>query len=321
MDFRNMNHKQPASINPFTLEAVEDLVYDDEVDAENVTFNDIQDELEGTTLEEFCKQLDFLVKSDDEKAKALFEVFKHGWKEKFRNIKVKQAFVNIRDLHPTQNVIYAKKSLALILNGKWRMPGVTYAVDKLLGEEQPQVEMGDPIVVCNVGGVDYLIDGHHRWSKAYAFNPSSSMRAYIIEGGFTDDDEVLKFAQGTLTALRNASPINAAQPSNDFNMYDIAPQQLQGIVTENINQDVLQHIMQAPVTQGVVTDVNTLFSYLWSNVRIMRQYAPKGEHDRDVMPQFPDGDTNPQNALLKISEGTKITLTIKQLKRLVKEAR
>ena len=44
MNFRSMNHKQPASVNPFTLEAVEDLVYDDEVEAGSITFNDIQDE-------------------------------------------------------------------------------------------------------------------------------------------------------------------------------------------------------------------------------------------------------------------------------------
>ena len=294
------------------FEAVEDL-------NAGATYDQIDQELDDTTLEQFCQQLDFLVKSQDEKARQLFNTFKQGWKAEFKNIKVKQAFVNIRELHPTQNVIYAKKSLTLILNGQWRMKGVKYAVDALLGSEKPQIEMGDPIVVCNVGGVDYLIDGHHRWSKAYAFNPSCTMKAYIIEGGFKDEDEVLKFAQGTLTLLRNKSPINAAQPANDFNMYDITPQQLQGIVNEFTSKDVLAHISNAAVTKGVVTDVNTLFSYLWSNVRIMRQYAPKGAHDRDVMPQFPDGDTNPKNALDAIKENTKVTLTLEQLNKLLKE--
>ena len=293
-------------------------MYDDEVDAGNVTFNDIQDELEGTTLEEFCKQLDFLVNSDDEKAKALFEVFKQGWKEKFRNIKVKQAFVNIRDLHPTQNVIYAKKSLVPILNGTWWMPGVKYAVDALLGGKSPRVDMGDPIVICRVGGTDYLIDGHHRWSKAYAFNPNCSMKAHIIDGGFEDEDDVLKFAQGTLTALRGTSPINVDQPSDDFNLYDIPSGTLRDIVLKNIDKTVLRHIVNALLTKGVVTDANTLFNYLWSNVHTLRRCAKQGEHDRDVMPQFPNGDNNPQSALLNITESTKVTLTLKQLKRLVK---
>ena len=325
-----MNHKRPASVNPFTLEAVEDLVHDDEVDVEDIDFEDIQDELEGTSLEDFCKQLDFLVKSDDAKAKALFEIFKQGWKEKFRNIKVKQAFVNIHDLHPTQNVIYAKKSLVPILNGTWWMPGMKYAVDALLGDDRPRVDMGDPIVVCRVGGTDYLIDGHHRWSKAYAFNPECFMKAYIIDDGFEDEDDVLKFAQGTLTALRGTTPINPDQPSDDFNLYDIPSGTLHEIVVKNIDKEVLKHIANALLTKGIVTDVNTLFNYLWSNVHTLRHCAKQGEHDRDVMPQFPDGDTNPQNAILKISENTKITmkkitentkvtLTLKQLKKLVKE--
>lgn len=298
---------------PDVFEAVEDL-------NAGASYEEIQDEVEDLPLEQFCQQLDFLVKSDDSKAKALYDTFRKGWKQEFKNIKVTQAFVNIRELHPTQNVIFAHKSLDLILNGKWRMPGATFAVDVLLGDEKPQVEMGDPIVVCNVGGVDYLIDGHHRWSKAYAFNPSCSMKAYIINEAFANADEVLKFAQGTLTILKNKSPINNAQPSNDINLYDITPQQLSGLVNASLNREVLEHIRNLPVTKGIVNDPSTLVSYLWSNVRILRQYAPKGAHDREFMPQFPDGDTNPASAVAKIKESTKFTLTIKQLRKLIQEA-
>ena len=295
------------------LEAVEDL-------NAGASYEEIEAEVDDLPLEEFCKQLDFLVKSDDDKAKALYNTFRKGWKQEFKNIKVSKAFVNIRELHPTQNVIFAHKSLDLILNGKWKMPGATFAVDVLLGDEKPQVEMGDPIVVCNVGGVDYLIDGHHRWSKAYAFNPSCSMKAYIINEAFKDADEVLKFAQGTLTVLKNKSPINNAQPSNDINLYDITPQQLSDLVNASLNREVLKHIRNLPVTKGIVNDPATLVSYLWSNVRILRQYAPKGSHDREFMPQFPDGDTNPANAVAKIAENARITLTIGQIRRLIKES-
>ena len=192
-------------------EAVEDL-------NAGASYDEIDRELEDASLEEFCQQLDFLVKSDDEKAKALFNTFKQGWKNEYKNIKVKLVNVGIRELQPTQNVIYAQKSLVPILNGTWRIDNYECAVDAMLGAKAPLVVMGDPLVVCNVGGKNYLIDGHHRWSKVYAFNPNCYMRAYTIEGAFNDEEEVLKFAQGTLTLLRNKSPINP-QTNKDTNLY------------------------------------------------------------------------------------------------------
>ena len=266
----------------------------------NTGFNDIAKDLGDDSLEHFCAQLDFLVKSDDPKARALYDTFRKGWKDKYRNIKVRSEFVNIYKLHPTQNVIYAKKSLKAILNGTWKIAGADFAVDKLLGEDSPQIEMGDPIIICKIKGVNYLIDGHHRWSKVYAFNPNATMKAYVIDESFSSADEVLKFAQGTLTALRNKSPINGNQPEEDFNMYLMGQSELINIVNEFLSDEVLEHIKNAEVTKGVIDDKKTLITYLWGNIRTMRRYAPKGEHSREFMPQFPDGDTNPKNAVNNI---------------------
>lgn len=62
-------------------------------------------------------------------------------------------------------------------------------------EDSKEIKLGF-LVVCNVAGVDYLIDGHHRWSKAYMVNPNAKMFAYILpsDGLFKDEDDVLKFA-------------------------------------------------------------------------------------------------------------------------------
>ena len=269
----------------------------------DASFDDIKKTVSDDSLEFFCKQMEFLLQSGDIKAKALYDAFKKGWKEEFRTLDVNTTQVSIQNLHPTQNVIFAKKSLAPILNGKWKIDGYEYAVDALLGSESPELEMGDPIVVCNVGGTDYLIDGHHRWSKAYAFNPMAKMKAHVIKnpGIFKNADDVLKFAQGTLTALRNKSPINAVQPANDYNLYTITPKEFGSVVQDSLSEDVLKRITQEEETKGIVNDIQTLCSYLWGNVRTMKQKAPFGEHDREYMPQFPDKDTNPKNAVAKIN--------------------
>ena len=309
--------------NKLKTEGVEDL-------QPNANYQQIDSELDNASLEEFCRQLDFLATSDDEKAKALFNTFKRGWKREFGKVEVETGTVFIRDLHPTQNVIYANKSLKKILNGQWNVEGFDFAVDAFLSEQSPEIEMGDPLVVCEVDGTYYLIDGHHRWSKAYSFNPNCKMYAHLIKNSkniFSTADDVLKFAQGTLTALRNTSPINDDQPETDYNMYTMTFNDLVEIVENNLTDEVLEHIVNSPLIEGSIKDVGGVCTYLWANINVMKKYAPAGIHDRIFMPQYPDGDSNPANAVSliaaeskkTINENTKVTLTIGQLKKLVIE--
>ena len=269
----------------------------------DASYDKIDNELEKASFEGFCKQLDFLATSDDEKAKSLFDTFKRGWKEEYGDIEVVTGDVFIRELHPTQNVIYANKSLGKILDGTWNVDGYEFAVDAFLSKKSPLIEMGDPLVVCEIDGTYYLIDGHHRWSKAYAFNPNCMMKAHLIKNSgkiFNTPDDVLKFAQGTLTAMRKSSPINAKQV-NDINMYKMTARQLIQLVDDNITEEVLDHIKRSKLGRQVVSDVSSLCSYLWANINTMKMYAPAGIHSRIFMPQYPDGDSNPANAVLAIA--------------------
>jgi len=282
----------------------------------NAEYSEMQDILSDAGFEDFCKQLNFLVTSSDPKAKALFDTFKKGWKDEFSGIKVTREFVGIRDLHPTQNVIFAKKSLVPMLNGSWKV-GSRMAVDLVLSDKGVEIPMdppSDPIVVCSVGGVPYLIDGHHRWSKFYAFNPTCKMDAFVIHGSFKDADEVLKFAQGTLAATGKTT-VNP-QKGGDINMYggSFSIDVLGGIVSENLSPEVLNVVKSAKLTSGLVTDETSLRNYLWQNISItMYNFAPVGDHDREYMPQFPDGDTNPANAVDRIAAESTRPLSHSQL--------
>ncbi len=306
---------------------------------DGVTYQDIDDELDKASFEEFCKQLDFLSKSKDPKSIALFRLFKKGWKNEFSKIKVTREFIGIRDLHPTQNEIFAYKSLAPMLNGKWKVAGQN-AVKLVLSAKGVKIPMdpsanppSDPIVVCEVDNVMYLIDGHHRWSKFYAFNPTCQLDAYVIHGSFESADDVLKFAQGTLVAA-GGSAINP-QKGGDINMYDSGTfdyETLSKIVDENLTDEVMEIIKAAPLTANArVENKDELIRYLWHNISVtMYSAAPIGDHARQYMPQFPEGDTNPANAVdriaaesirKRVNENTKVTLTIGQIKRLIMESR
>lgn len=315
-------------MNTITFEDLRKIIGEDVEDLPpDAPYNEIRSELKDTdSLGDFCEQLAFLTKSDDEKAQALFDTFKKGWKKEYGKVQVEPGDVFIRDLHPTQNAIYATKSLKKVLNGTWHVDGYEYAVDAFLSEQSPTIVMGDPLVVCEISNKYYLIDGHHRWSKVYAFNPTAIMKAYLIKNSeniFPTPDDVLKFAQGTLTALRNKSPIG--EEEKDINMYTMTDEQLAEIVRKYLSKDVLAHIVKAPLTKGHIRNAGELIARLAANVGTMRSYAPAGNNDRIFMPQYPDGDSNPANAVRAIqiaAESVKRrngkTLTLEELARMLK---
>ncbi len=259
--------------------------------------------LSDDELDELCYKLSFMVKSTDEKVKKLFEIFKAGWKEKYHAIQVQtDQDVEIGNLKPTQNVIWSEKSLNPLLNGEWKIDGQD-AVDAIL-KENAVVAMGDPIIVCKVGDDSYLIDGHHRWSKVYAFNPNAKMKANIITNAFSSAAEVLKFAQGAIAAAEKKDVISD-QPKQT-NMYDLDESGLATIIKDNLKPEILEKIKNAPVTKDVVTDEKSLCTYLYKNIEKMRSDSPAGKQNRDFMPQFPKGDSNPKNELNRIKTDPKL---------------
>ena len=300
-------------------ESVEDL-------PPNASYNKIDAELEKTnTLSSFCTESDFPANSKDEKAKALFNTFKKGWKAEYGKVQVEPGNVYIRELHPTQNAIYAEKSLSQVLNGTWNVKGYEYAVDAFLSQQSPVIEMGDPLVVCEISKTYYLIDGHHRWSKVYAFNPGAIMKAHLIKNSsniFPTPDDVLKFAQGTLTALKNKSPIGEEEKGT--NMYTMTNTQLVDLVNLYLDKKtVLPHIINAPLTKGSIKNVGQLIAYLAANIGTMKTYAPAGINDRIFMPQYPKGDSNPVHAVAGIAaESSKSrngkTLTLEELAKILR---
>ena len=314
----------------YVYEAVEDL------DA-GASYDDIGQELDKAKYEDFCTQLNFLVNNEDPKTQALYKTFKDGWKDEYDDVTVANEYISIRDLHPTQNVIFANKSLVPMLNGTWTVggdkdgKGGKPAVEVTMSGGGVQIPLGSPLVVCNVGGINYLIDGHHRWSKFYAFNPTCKLQSWVIRNGsgkgiFRSADDVLKFAQGTLAALGQDTVVQ--QSKTDVNMYDLASggedagfNWMLNTVNKNITPQVLQAVINSNLgKRNGIKDNTTLAHYLWQNLdTVMFEAAPAGVHGREYMPQYPSG-VNPEQAVDMIQESTKVTLTYGQLKRLVKES-
>ena len=65
--------------------------------------------------------------------------------------------MDIKNIHPTQFEVDMEKSLAYPL--KKKPEGI-----KVAFSGQPVLIANTPLVVAEVDGVNYIIDGHHRWS-------------------------------------------------------------------------------------------------------------------------------------------------------------
>lgn len=81
--------------------------------------------------------------------------------------------MDIKQMHPTQFEVDMEKSLAFPL---MRKPDV---IDMAFSGK-PVCINNTPLVVAEVNGVCYIIDGHHRWSQIYCINPSAQMLVRVI---------------------------------------------------------------------------------------------------------------------------------------------
>ena len=280
-------------------------------------------------LEDVCQNLEFLLHNDDTKVKALYAKFKKGFKEKFDDLKCKVGYVSIKNLHPTQNVIFLEKSLKPILNGSWvdKDHGGQPVVKSLLDEKASKEMKLGYLVVCNVGGTNYLIDGHHRWSKAYMTNPNAKLYAYVLpsDGIFKNGDDVLKFAQCEIALYlgRNNNknhPVNKdANKADDINIYKASAEVIKEKAQEYLTDDVVKIFADKDnVLNGKYDTREKIAGYIAGNKDVMVKNAPAGVHDRTYMPQYPDSN-GPGEALKNVNEG-KTKMKKKYTKKQITEA-
>ena len=186
------------------------------------------------SLGDYVKQLNAMLEDKDAK-QILIKAFgkaKHGYKfdGAFKNIPVK-------DLHPTQSEIDVNKSIGY--------PFKNAETAKLNGEKyygSKPVVMPFPLITFDG---KYILDGHHRWSQVFAFNPDAKMECLDIKLAKDSDikklspNDALKICQGVLAAKRAQDgkgkiPQSKVEGANVFNMSE---EDIKNKVNEYINKD------------------------------------------------------------------------------------
>jgi len=121
-------------------------------------FNNAMVALRDDNYEAFIADLNTL--AQDPKVKNLRDaiVDKFNSKDGVQVFFSSETAMPIRNIHPTQFEVDMEKSLSYPLQKK-----PAGLVDILAGEK-PLKLAGLPLVVAEIEGTNYIIDGHHRWS-------------------------------------------------------------------------------------------------------------------------------------------------------------
>lgn len=113
---------------------------------------------------------------------------------------------DVHALYPTQNFIGLENSIGFTVNN----PGKAGAsFKKMLTEKNPEVKVGSAIWIFEG---KYIIDGHHRWSQVYAFNPNAKITAVNFKcSEKLDPKQALAAVQGVIASVMGKIPVSTSR--------------------------------------------------------------------------------------------------------------
>lgn len=241
-------------------------------------------QLKQSDYEDFVKIL-----NSDGKSKAFLDYLRQHYKLNDDSIKtIKQANAGIStakcsQLIPTQQNISLSKSLGMISKPGWS--------EKIINTP---TEAFDTPTVTYAG--KYIIDGHHRWSKAYALNGGEctiKVLNFPAIDGVTWED-MLKATQLAIVAT-NPSAKLVNEVGND-NMLKSSKEDIKKFVITNVCDEVVAALK----AKGKGDTKEAVAEEIANNVAEMQGTSQpvSGAAPRSVMPQM-DDDGKAANVLSK----------------------
>lgn len=146
---------------------------------------------------------------DDPKAKAWID---YAFGDKNGDISFtasSQTPIDVSKLYPTQNFIGFENSIGFSVKN----PGKAQAsLTKMLSEESPSVLVGSPVWVFESESKYFIIDGHHRWSQVYAFNPKAKIQAIVFKASVKlEPKQALAAVQGVIASVLDKLPVSTSK--------------------------------------------------------------------------------------------------------------
>lgn len=231
---------------------------------------------------------------EDDKSRVLLEDGFGGELGDMR-LKFRIKSIPIRNLVPTQNEIGVTDSVDFPLKKK------PEAVDPMFKEAE-HLQIQTPLVTF---AGRFIIDGHHRWSQVYAYNPDAEMVCCNYSSKMSPI-AMLKATQGAIAAARakqieDGTLKDTNLPSsnkNGLNLFDdkFTEKKIHAYIREGVGDDAVEAL--GKYVKSVKSD-DTFADYVTDNLMELKTNNPpmKGAGGmenapiRKYMPQTTDGGT------------------------------
>jgi hypothetical protein len=275
-----MNRKQFINLVENTVRTIlkeADTEIEPVTKEEEKALQKIEDLIDTKDYTAFVKKL-----GDDIKDPKVKELLRYGLQDGMptdEKIKISRIAASVKKLKPTQNEIDITQSL------KWPLTHPENANQYLKGGTISVA--GKDIVTANKG--QYIIDGHHRWSQVYMFNPEAKITAQDINN-IPNPIGALKAVQLAIATDPNVNAIPVGREGT--NLFDIGENELKKYVVDTITPEVIDVFKKYFDFQDTDLEKNKIeiSGYIWNNVLLLKKNNEpiKNAPERAVMPQTDD---------------------------------
>lgn len=208
-----------------------------------------------------------------------------------------------KSLIPTQSEIDITKSLAWGLRGgEGSEPNANIAIaniDRIFAGKNVKLGKGEGLPIVTFGS--FIIDGHHRWSQVYCFNPSATMACVDFEGDLSPL-QMLKATQGCIAAIKKDKLPQAIVEGS--NMFTASEKAIKDYISKNILDEVVERIKQLNKN---LKDKDAVIEYITNNCMSMKENNTPMGNTGDTAPNrgdMPQTDMVDQKALTnKLEKG------------------
>ena len=285
-------------VNEQNLTSLSMQLFESETQDNNDRKKQLEKYLKGKKYPDYIKTLNDML--DDPKAAQLLE---DGFGGDLGDTKLQFEVtkVSVRNLRPTQSEIDVKKSIdfPLTIDPK--------NIDNYYKTGENDVIIKFPLITFRK---NYVIDGHHRWSQVFAFNPDAKMVCCNYDGDISPI-QMLKATQGDIAAVK------ADDNKNDGK---IPSEKVEG---QNLFDDkwdkkaIIEYIKKTAKPEvpkifskyhANLTDIDAVAEFVAENLMDLKSnnYPEQGAPNRGDMPQTDQGGSNKDDAKSSLpgSEGS-----------------
>lgn len=204
------------------------------------------------------------------------------------DLKVRRLNLPVRKLVPTQNEIDFGKSIDF---------GLSIKPEAIPLYFKSPVLIKMPLVTYNS---NFVIDGHHRWSQEYTFNPAATMECINFSGPISAS-AFLKVVQGSIAASLiekgtepTELPVSVVKPG--MNILEMSDKDLEKHISEKMTEEA---VIQLTKENTDLKDRKDCIKYLVTNCGLLRDnnQPPRNAPGRPYMPQTDKVEPRPVDDL------------------------